>query len=1080
MPHPGCPRKRAAVTAKPTLEVSYLKLFPLVAAAVVLSALAVLADQAGEQRYYAHGKVEDANGVIAPWYQGQNGQCDLRVRIAAETLKRYPWVGADKSVTPGPHFVFNGHWSIAADGAITVPTEVADWNDGDLGQRAAYVLASLIDYYRYSGDPAAVSLLSVFADFLLDHCQTTADHPWPRFLISCPTKGKHYAQADPTGFIQLDLVAEAGTELVRAYELTGNKRWLDAALHWAELLAEKRGREPGTPPWGRYANPEDVPWGKSPTGNLQTGGVAFLLAFFDQLIRLGYTGSNDCLVDAREAGRAYLRDQLLPRWTVDDTWGRNYWDWEDPVHAENVTEWVVQQLLDHPDVFPNWRADARNILSLFLNRTSVSPNSRGDVYSGAWAYPESSGCCGRSLWYGPLELAPIYAKYGVLVDSEWAREMGRRQMLLATYDIHETGVVEDNLDGGQIVAGGWFKIAHPMALKHVLHAMAWLPEEFGANRENHLVRTDSVVRSVVYGDGRVAYTTFDAPPPSVDVLRLAFRPLRVTAESKPLGERQQLDANGFQLTPLPGGDFVLTIRHDGCLEVVVEGDDPQQVADDSALQYQGDWSAVQHSDDCGGGVHSTSTTDAAASFDFTGNQVRLVGAVGPVGGTADVYLDGTKQLAGIDCWCPQERRQQVLYYKNGLAPGKHTLKVVARGEKNPLSQGTTVSVDAVQWSAAEGRTGFGEGGGPTEAQRVIFGYTDRTDSVDSAGNAWRPATEFVGQCGNMADVVVRSWWTTPQAERIANTPDPELYRRGAHGRDLTAYFTVGPGSYHVRLKLAETRDVELHRRLSTIEVNGSEVVEGLDIAATAGGLNRAVDLVFNDVRPKNGVIAVRFRNRHAGEAIIQAIEVGPGDGGPGAKPVVVDLPWEPELVNAGFEDGVAGATGSDGSTTGGLGWTYVFQGKKRSYVWGETGFDIHPDWGPPMPRTAKEALRTHTDGEGHNLVYQDVEVRPAQTYTASVWVRARDLHGKGFGTTPGDSAGLLLYELDATGAIQAKHPKRALREAGEWVKLETTFAARPDTRTVRFVLDTVIGCKYDEGSVTYDDCALVAQAKTGG
>jgi len=107
-------------------------------------------------------------------------------------------------------------------------------------------------------------------------------------------------------------------------------------------------------------------------------------------------------------------------------------------------------------------------------------------------------------------------------------------------------------------------------------------------------------------------------------------------------------------------------------------------------------------------------------------------------------------------------------------------------------------------------------------------------------------------------------------------------------------------------------------------------------------------------------------------------------------------------------------------------------------------------------------------------------VRPAQTYTASVWVRARDLHGKGFGTTPGDSAGLLLYELDATGAIQAKHPKRALREAGEWVKLETTFAARPDTRTVRFVLDTVIGCKYDEGSVTYDDCALVAQAKTGG
>ena len=40
--------------------------------------------------YYGHDAVVDSGGVIAPWYQGLNGQCDLRVRIAAETLKRYP------------------------------------------------------------------------------------------------------------------------------------------------------------------------------------------------------------------------------------------------------------------------------------------------------------------------------------------------------------------------------------------------------------------------------------------------------------------------------------------------------------------------------------------------------------------------------------------------------------------------------------------------------------------------------------------------------------------------------------------------------------------------------------------------------------------------------------------------------------------------------------------------------------------------------------------------------------------------------------------------------------------------------
>ena len=44
--------------------------------------------------YYAHDAVLDSRGVIAPWYQGLNGQCDFRVRIAAETLKRYPWTTA--------------------------------------------------------------------------------------------------------------------------------------------------------------------------------------------------------------------------------------------------------------------------------------------------------------------------------------------------------------------------------------------------------------------------------------------------------------------------------------------------------------------------------------------------------------------------------------------------------------------------------------------------------------------------------------------------------------------------------------------------------------------------------------------------------------------------------------------------------------------------------------------------------------------------------------------------------------------------------------------------------------------------
>src|ERR1039458_2994867 len=55
-------------------------------------------------RYYGHDAVMDSYGVIAPWYQGLNGQCDFRVRIAAETLKRYPWTTTNNTIAayPGP------------------------------------------------------------------------------------------------------------------------------------------------------------------------------------------------------------------------------------------------------------------------------------------------------------------------------------------------------------------------------------------------------------------------------------------------------------------------------------------------------------------------------------------------------------------------------------------------------------------------------------------------------------------------------------------------------------------------------------------------------------------------------------------------------------------------------------------------------------------------------------------------------------------------------------------------------------------------------------------------------------------
>ncbi len=1011
-----------------------------------------------QERYYAHPAVHDKHGVIRPWYDGQNGVCDFRLRIAAETLKRYPWVAPPEAVSAAPHYIFNGHWKIAPDGNIT-PVPINDWDNGDLGQRAAYVLSGLVDYYRYSGDPAAIAHLTWQGDALLNHCLTPADHPWPQFLISVPTKGKAYGQCDPSGMIQLDIVAEVGLGLLQAYQVTGKAEWFEACKHWGDLLAAKRNRSPGEAPWGRYANPESAPW----KDDKQTGGVVFLLYFFDELIRLDYRGAGDEIVAARDAGRAWLQGELLPHWTLNDVWGRNYWDWADPVQAENVTEFAARYMMDNKASFPNWRNDVRNILSLFLNHTSVCPNSAGEVYSGAWAFPESCGCCGRSLWYGPMELAVPFAQLGVQAQDPWATELARRIQILATYDGHETGVSEDNIDGGFVVNDGWFKIAHPMALKHLLATIAWMPERFAPARENHIVQTTAVVDSVTYGAGGIDFSTFDAPPGTTTMLRLAFKPDAVSGNADaPLQSRPDLMENGYLLKPLPGGDYLVTIRHDGIRQIRVVGGEKDSAGwlspGQGPFTLEGAWSAD----------HATAENGASMTVQFAGNQVRLTGDVTPDGGLAEVYLDGVKQLVGIDYWNPKPRAGQVVYWRNGLPNGDHTLKIVALGKGNPYSQGANVKAGPVFHSAATAETDFGEGGGPTGTQRMVFGYAGREDLKDSEGCLWRPGTEFIIRLGAMKDSVAESWWTTPVEQPILDTKDPDLYRYGIHGREFCVNATVGPGTYGVRLKFAAARGLDTCENCVSIAINGRQVVAKMDVAATAGGPNRAVDLVFPGIEPRNGVIDIRFTGGDAdqgvlGEAFVQAIELGPDVRGPSAAPVC--LIGRNLLRDGGFEAGTAETGGEPRPAIGQ--WQFSPQAGGSVRIERESEAKTA---GPGEPGTGSDAVRI--SGKGQSRVVQEVAVRPESTYRGSVWVLARDHDVHGFGRSAGDSAGLILEELDGAGKLLAAHPKAAVSEAGpfRYVSSEITTTAR--TERVRVVLHTAMECEGPDGSVTYDQCQL--------
>ncbi len=357
------------------------------------------------------------------------------------------------------------------------------------------------------------------------------------------------------------------------------------------------------------------------------------------MIQLGHRGQGDCLVKARDAGERYLRESLLPAWSGNPTFGRHFWDWDDSVYSCSVPGFTAEYILDRRQAFPQWKTDIRNFMSMFFCRTSVDPGSAGGVYSGAWAVPESSGCCGQSLQASTMLLVPALARYAALADDAWAREIARRETILTTYDARETGVVEDLIDGGAGVASGWFNSAHPCPLRMVMKMLAWQPEWFGPARENHLMRTTSVVRNVRYGKGRVAYSTFDAAAPCEDVLRLAFTPTSISADGKPLPRVPELSQNGFTLKPLSDGDCIVTIRHDDCRDIVVAGDDPQETLPHDRLHYEGAWETEDFAGASAGKLQVAS--QAGARRVWISPATRSASSAGPIPAAAEPTCTST-------------------------------------------------------------------------------------------------------------------------------------------------------------------------------------------------------------------------------------------------------------------------------------------------------------------------------------------------------------------------------------------------------------------------------------------------------
>jgi hypothetical protein len=112
---------------------------------------------------------------------------------------------------------------------------------------------------------------------------------------------------------------------------------------------------------------------------------------------------------------------------------------------------------------------------------------------------------------------------------------------------------------------------------------------------------------------------------------------------------------------------------------------------DPTMIYEGNWQYSRwerNHGDYEGDMHMADTDGSYFEFVFTGTGIEYIANKSLDHGTSDIYIDGSFQ-GSVNAWAKTYQAQEVLFRKEGLPHGKHTLKVVKTG-------GQWLQVDALR------------------------------------------------------------------------------------------------------------------------------------------------------------------------------------------------------------------------------------------------------------------------------------------------------------------------------------------------------------------------------------------------
>jgi hypothetical protein len=127
---------------------------------------------------------------------------------------------------------------------------------------------------------------------------------------------------------------------------------------------------------------------------------------------------------------------------------------------------------------------------------------------------------------------------------------------------------------------------------------------------------------------------------------------------------------------------------------------------DSSFVWEGDWESQENAGASGGTwtvappSGQAATYDAKANITFTGTEVALVYVTAPHGGRVSVNIDGV-DYPDIDMYSADVKVKVKETIATDLDNTEHVLELVQLNERNSLSTGYVIAIDAIQVTRPE-------------------------------------------------------------------------------------------------------------------------------------------------------------------------------------------------------------------------------------------------------------------------------------------------------------------------------------------------------------------------------------------